>query len=196
MSYGGPRHGAPVVAPLCPTACCKAQAPSRVWGIIYKPSTVSCCSERLRRGTLILLFPSEPSTHLRIKRSAAAGHICQLGAFLCKSQGDGPPFFLTKLCTALTWLWTLPQVSVQFSKLSHRRKFLCVSRERVQPFWGPREALRKRWGWCLHAEQLSSFLLLHERCYEPQRWMTTPAIKSWNTSKLKLFVPGQFCLTD
>lgn len=123
-------------------------------------------------------------------------HICQLGAFLCKSQGDGPPFFLTKLCTALTWLWTLPQVSVQFSKLSHRRKFLCISRERVQPFWGPREALRKRWGWCLHAEQLNSFLLLHEQCYAPQGWVTTPAIKSGNTSKLTLFVPGQFCLTD
>lgn len=157
-SCGGPRHRAPMVAALCLLLGLKQSL----------QNVVSSCSEKLRRGTL-LPDPSKPSTHLRLKCAAAAGLTHHLRALLCNSQGDRPPFFFSKLCTAVRWLWAYPQASVQFSKLSHTKKFLCVPGERGQPFWEPREAVGKHWGWCLHAEELSLFLLLDVQCYAPHR---------------------------
>lgn len=157
-SCGGPRHRAPMAAPL--SLLDLKQSLQNV---------VSSCSEKLRRG-MLLPDPSEPSTHLRLKCAAAAGLTHQLCFFSAPAKVTGPHFSSVK--SAQQWgLWAYPQASVQFSKPRHPKKFLCVPGERGQPFWGPREAVGKHWGWCLHAEELSSFLLLEEQCYAPQRWL-------------------------
>lgn len=136
--YGGPKRGVHMVAPLWPKLLSgpkyslqKAAQEQLLWEV--------------RRGAL-LLWPLAGPAHTTGPSAVAAGLGHQLHASFCKSQGDRPSFFLNKLCTALRWLWAYAQASVQFSTLSHPNKCLSISGERVQPFWGPREVVKKTLG--------------------------------------------------